>query len=92
MKPIILGVRGESEALLQESGAGLCVQPESAAQLARAVRRLYADADERQAMGVAGRRFVEQNFDRQVLAARYAHYLDALVAGRAKQAESPATG
>ncbi len=92
MKPVILGVRGESEALLRESGAGVCVQPENAAQVARAVRRLYVETDERQAMGVAGRRFVEQNFDRQVLAARYAHFLEAVIAGKARQAESPATG
>jgi glycosyltransferase involved in cell wall biosynthesis len=89
-KPIILGVRGESEALLKESGAGLCVQPESAVQLARAVRRLHADADERRAMGIAGRQFVEQRFDRRVLAARYADLMAGLVAQQAKPAETPA--
>ena len=91
-KPIILGVRGESEALLNESRAGLCVQPESAVQLARAVRRLHADADERWAMGMAGRQFVEQNFDRRVLANRYAELLDELVASKATRTESPAAG
>ena len=89
-KPIILGVRGESEALLQESGAGLCVQPESAVQLARAVRRLHADAEERRAMGIAGRQFVEQRFDRRVLAARYADLMTGLVAEKSKRAETPA--
>jgi glycosyltransferase involved in cell wall biosynthesis len=90
MKPVILGVRGESERLLEESGAGVCVQPESPAQLARAVRRLYADADERRAMGVAGRQFVVERFDRQVLAARYAELLNGLVEKRARRAEAPA--
>jgi glycosyltransferase involved in cell wall biosynthesis len=92
MKPVILGVRGESEILLQESQAGLCVKPESAAQLARAVRRLHGDPDERWAMGVAGRKFVEQRFDRQVLAARFADLLNALVKKKAKPAESPVQG
>ncbi len=82
MKPVILGVQGESEALLEASGAGLCVQPESAAQLARAVRRLYDNPDERRAMGLAGRRFVEQHFDRKVLAARYTELLAAVLDGR----------
>jgi glycosyltransferase involved in cell wall biosynthesis len=91
-KPVILGVRGESEELLLESQAGLCVQPESAVQLARACRRLHDDADERRAMGIAGRQFVEQRFDRQVLAARYADLLKALVAAKSKRAESPAPG
>ncbi|MBL8200273.1 MAG: glycosyltransferase family 4 protein [Chromatiales bacterium] len=92
MKPVILGVRGESEELLAESGAGVCVQPESPAQLARAVRRLYADADERRAMGLAGRRFVEERFDRKVLAVRYAGLLNGLVDARAGRTESPARG
>ncbi|MBM4220900.1 MAG: glycosyltransferase family 4 protein, partial [Gammaproteobacteria bacterium] len=82
MKPVILGVRGESQALLEESGAGLCIQPENAAQLARAVRRLYADLDERRAMGLAGRAFVQQNFDRRMLAARYVDLLASVLAER----------
>jgi len=90
MKPVILGVRGESAELLAESGAGIAVPPENPAQLARAVRRLYADVDERRAMGVAGRRFVEERFDRQVLAARYAALLGRLVAARNGQADATA--
>ena len=92
MKPVILGVRGESEALLEESGAGICVQPESAVQLARAVRRLYDDPDERRAMGLAGRAFVQQHFDRQVLAARYADLLTTVVARRRGSSESVTSG
>lgn len=92
MKPVILGVRGESESLLADSGGGICVQPESPAQLARAVRRLYADADERRRMGLAGRQFVEQRFDRRVLAARFAAMLQGLVAARARRSESAASG
>ena len=92
MKPVILGVRGESEALLEESGAGICVQPESAVQLARAVRRLYASPDERRAMGQAGRHFVQAHFDRQVLAARYLELLKTVVAERRMQRESAQSG
>ena len=89
MKPIILGVQGESAALLEQSGAGICVQPGSAAQLARAVRHLYTEVEERVAMGIAGRQFVERNFDRQVLAARYVEMLQAVVARRAGTAAAP---
>lgn len=92
MKPVILGVRGESEALLEQSGAGICVQPESPAQLARAVRRLYANPDERRAMGQAGRQFVQANFDRQVLASRYLELLKSVVAERRRQHESARSG
>jgi glycosyltransferase involved in cell wall biosynthesis len=92
MKPVILGVRGESKALLEESGAGICIQPESPAQLARAVRRLYADPDERRKMGLAGRSFVERNFDRKELAARYAELLGTVVARRLDASASAASG
>jgi glycosyltransferase involved in cell wall biosynthesis len=79
-RPIILGVRGESQALVEQSGAGICIQPESAAELATAVRRLHADAGARRAMGEAGRRFVAEHFDRKVLAARYLELLAGLAA------------
>jgi glycosyltransferase involved in cell wall biosynthesis len=70
-RPIILGVRGESEELLGLSGAGVAIAPESALQLAAAVRRLHDDPMLREGMGMKGRAFVEENFDRQVLAGRF---------------------
>lgn len=81
-RPIILGVRGESQALVEESEAGVCIQPESAEQLAAAVRHLHADVEGRRKLGQAGRRFVAENFDRKVLAARYLDLLAGVVAGR----------
>lgn len=88
-KPVILAVRGESEALVQESRAGVCVQPGSPVQLARAIRRLHGDPSERWQLGVAGRAYVQQFFDRQVLAAHYAGFLSALVEKRRAPAETP---
>jgi glycosyltransferase involved in cell wall biosynthesis len=85
MKPVILGVRGESQELMEASGAGICIQPENALQLAQAIRQLHDDPDQLHRMGLAGRQFVEANFDRQVLAGRYEALLTAVVndAGRA---------
>lgn len=80
MKPVILGVRGESQALIEQSGAGLCIAPENAAELAGAVRELWADPQRRLAMGQAGREWVEQNADRSRLAERYEDLLAAVVA------------
>ena len=91
-RPIILGVRGERQALLEESGAGICIQPESAAELAAAVRRLHADVEMRRTMGQAGRRFVTENFDRKVLAARYLDLLTSVVEKRRRQRTSSASG
>jgi len=79
-KPVILGVRGESQALVEASGAGLCIAPENAAELARAVRELWADPERRAAMGQAGRDWVEKNADRSRLAQRYEDVLAAVIA------------
>jgi glycosyltransferase involved in cell wall biosynthesis len=79
-KPVILGVRGESEQIINESGAGVCIRPESPRELADAVKKLHADRELLLAMGERGRRYVTQNFDRNRLAARFLSLLESLVA------------
>jgi glycosyltransferase involved in cell wall biosynthesis len=78
-KPIILGVRGESAALVQASGGGICITPESATELAAAVLRLADHPEIRANLGATGRRYVETNFDRRVLAARFEALLKSIV-------------
>ena len=70
-RPIILGVRGESQQLLEASAAGICIEPENAQQLADAVSTLAGERSRGQALGLAGRRYVEQYFDRRKLAGRF---------------------
>jgi glycosyltransferase involved in cell wall biosynthesis len=81
-KPIVLGVRGESQRLVEQSGAGICIEPENAGQLAAAVCRLADDPELRRRMGEAGRRTVEQQFDRRKLAGEF----ETLLAGVADRA------
>ena len=52
-RPIVLGVEGEARALLDEAGAGIGITPQSAEELAAAVKRL---ADDRE-LARATRRF-----------------------------------
>lgn len=78
-RPVILGVRGESAALVSASGGGICITPESAAELAEAVQRLADDPVYRARLGDAGRAYVEANFDRRTLAARFESLLESLV-------------
>jgi glycosyltransferase involved in cell wall biosynthesis len=68
-RPIILGVLGESAALLESAGAGVVIQPESAEQLEQAILRLAAEPEACREFGRKGRRFVEAEFDRDKLAA-----------------------
>ncbi len=77
--PVILGVRGESQRILESSGGGVVIPPEDAAALARTVRELTRNPDRCRMLGEAGRRFVEQQYGRRVLAREYQDLLEALV-------------
>jgi colanic acid biosynthesis glycosyl transferase WcaI len=79
-RPLVLGVRGESAALVERSGGGLVVEPESAEALASAVSDIVSDRDAAGRMGESGRTFVEQHFDRPVLARRYLQVFKDVVA------------
>ncbi|MDQ1228605.1 glycosyltransferase family 4 protein [Sphingomonas sp. SORGH_AS_0879] len=60
-RPILLGVRGDAAAMVEEAGAGLIFPPQDASALADVAQRLAAmPAAERAAMGVAGRRFYDE--------------------------------
>lgn len=73
--PIVLGVEGEAQAIIEDAEAGLCIEPENARELADAVRRLRADRDLARRLGANGRRHVESYFDRRSLADRYRQLL-----------------
>ena len=71
-KPVILGVEGESAELVMSAGGGICIEPESARDLASQVLKLSRDPAICQELGVSGRRYVLEHFDREVLARRFA--------------------
>lgn len=75
-RPIILGVRGESRAILERARAGIGIAPENADELARAILYMFEHGEERRAMGEAGRHFVETHYDRDVLARRMLEELE----------------
>jgi len=77
-RPIVLGVEGEARALLERAGAGISVPPENPAALSEALRDLRSDPDRRRTLGENGRRFVQSEFQRAPLAARYLELLSAL--------------
>lgn len=79
-RPMILGVEGEAQALLEDAQAGISIVPEDSGGLAEAVRQLASDRARGRTMGNSGRRFVEENFDRTKLAQLYANFLETIVA------------
>ncbi len=74
-RPIILGVRGESQRIVEAAAAGLCIEPENDEELAEAVRKLATEPARARALGASGRRYAEENYDRRRLAARFEQLL-----------------
>ena len=74
-QPIILGVAGESADLIEESGAGIIIEPENVEQITTAIVRLADSVALRQNLGENGRAYVGKNFDRTVLADRFEQVL-----------------
>lgn len=69
--PIILGVEGEVKKIIEGAKSGVCIEPENADQLVEEIERLYIDSSYLEYLGDNGRRYVENYFDRSILAKRY---------------------
>jgi len=65
--PVVVAIRGEAQALMEQAEAGICVEPENA----QAILQLYVDPILRRRMGANGRRYVEQYFDRTEIARKF---------------------
>jgi glycosyltransferase involved in cell wall biosynthesis len=80
-KPVLIGVEGESAEIIAKAGAGICIEPENAPQLADAVLKLARDPAALRSMGAMGRTFVMENFDRHRLAMRYEALIGRVASG-----------
>ncbi|MDE8668154.1 sugar transferase [Pseudarthrobacter sp. H3Y2-7] len=75
-RPILMGVKGDAAAMIEEAGAGIAFEPECAADLAEAVRNLMSRTPgERQALGVSGARYYAENLALKVGAERFSRSL-----------------
>jgi glycosyltransferase involved in cell wall biosynthesis len=78
-RPILGAVRGEAAAILEQSGGAVVVAPEDVEAMSRSIERLASHRAVCSEMGLLGRRYVEQHFDRAALADRYRLCLEGLV-------------
>ena len=88
-RPVLASVDPDTEVdrTLREAGAGLCVPPDDEGRFVEALRSLIDAPDRREAMGAAGRRFVEGWVSPAAVAGRYEELLAAIVAtGRRRRA------
>lgn len=81
-RPVIASLDGEGARVVEEAGAGIAVPAEDAAALAEGILRIHAMAPEaRRALGESGRRYYEQHFAPEALAARLAARFRQLATG-----------
>lgn len=78
-RPLILAVRGESQHIVEDASAGLCVPPGDAGALAAAIAKMTAEPDLSEALGQSGRAYVCKNHDRVALARHYLRVLQTAV-------------
>lgn len=90
-RPIVLGIRGETAEIVEEAGAGICVEPEDAAAVVEAVARLRRNRDEYRSMADSGFKYVFENHDRKRLANRYWNLLAQVADGKLLGSDAPNT-
>ena len=67
--PVVVAIRGEVEALLQQSGGGVCVEPENVGAIAAAIERYHADPQMTDRAGKRARQFIKDHFIKETLLA-----------------------
>jgi glycosyltransferase involved in cell wall biosynthesis len=85
-RPVILGVQGQAQHILENAQAGICIEPENSSELARAVLRLADNEQLCETLGRNGRRHVLQNFSRRQSATAYIDVLSALLGEEKRRA------
>ena len=75
-RPIVAGVRGQAQRLVEQTQAGIVVSPEDAEGMAAAILELYRDSELRVRLGTNGRKYALEHFSRQLIAQQYAQLLE----------------
>jgi len=78
-RPVILAIDGVIRDIVEEADAGLFVTPGNPAALAEAIRTLAENPERGDEMGRNGRKLVEAQFDRAILAEKLTHLMAELL-------------
>ena len=78
-RPIVLAIDGVIREVVDAAECGIFVEPGDAAALAKAIKVLAADLARSREMGLSGRRYIEEHFDRTLLAEQLIEILEEMV-------------
>ena len=73
--PIIGSVNGEAREILELSGSAMIISPESVSALSGSILWMVENPQKRKMMGISGRTFVCEHYDRTTLAKKYVGHL-----------------
>ncbi len=78
-RPVILGVQGQAQEILEEAQAGLVIEPENSSDLANAICLLNANREKCCELGGNGREYILRKFSRQRTAEKYIRELERMI-------------
>ena len=81
-RPVILAIDGVIREVVEAAGCGLFAEPGDPQAIAEAMRKLAFDREAAQRMGLAGRRYLEQNFSREQISQQLVEVLESTLADR----------
>jgi glycosyltransferase involved in cell wall biosynthesis len=77
-RPVIVAVDGHSRQIIEESGAGIFIEPGDSRALANAILESEREPALRRTMGASGRRYIINKFSREETAREYITVLEGL--------------
>jgi len=77
-RPVVLAIDGVIREVVEAAGCGIFAAPGNARELAEAIRELAADVEKGRAMGLKGRKYLEENFSRAVIGNKLVDLLEEL--------------
>jgi glycosyltransferase involved in cell wall biosynthesis len=78
-RPVVLAIDGVIREVVEAAGGGIFAEPGNPAALAQAVCRLAVDPARARRMGLAGRQYLQEHFNRSLLAEKLSTLLEAMV-------------
>ena len=79
-RPVILGVEGQANRMVEEAMAGLTIPPEDSTALAHAIEKLSANTQLGESLGRKGREYILQKLSRAQTAQKYIAVLEKVIA------------
>jgi colanic acid biosynthesis glycosyl transferase WcaI len=75
-RPVILGVKGQAQEIIESAAAGICIEPGNSDALCEAILQLKADQQLRQTLSRNGREYIVSRLSRQKTAVDYLEVLN----------------